>query len=364
MKQVLKILKYAGLTNLAVLSAAAILLTIDKKFAERSEHKRSDITSAEGIQSLEKWRIGGIDQWVSIRGQNRANPVIVFLHGGPGSAQIGLSRGVDLTLEKYFTVVTWDQRAAGLSFSPFIPSASITKEQYLSDTLEIIKKSKERLGQQKVFLVGHSWGSYLGAVTAHRHPEHLHAYVGIGQMVNALENETVSLDFTIEQARALNNQEALAELLALGRPPYQSLESMGTQRKWLGEFGGGMFHGAHRQDAFSYMGTLMWASPEYSVVDQLKFFAGMVFTLTTIWPEFFTLDLYKEAPEISVPVQFMHGRHDYNTPFAIMQKYERILKAPRKKIVFFEQSAHAPNFEEPEAFAEAMLALRREILGQ
>lgn len=360
--RIVRLLRAAGITVLAVLSFSLILLTVDKKLSERAERKKSDIGS-EGIQSLETWRIGGIDQRVMIRGKNRSNPVIVFLHGGPGSAQIGFARAFDAELEKHFTIVNWDQRGAGLTFSFFTPAESFSKEQFLADTLEVIEKAKVRLGQDKVFLVGHSWGAYLGAITAARHPGHLHAYIGVGQMVNSLENENVSLDFVLGEAARQNNKEALAELQSIGRPPYAGLEQIGVQRRWLGEFGGAMFHGAHRHDAYSYLGSLMWASPEMRMADQLWYFAGIYRSLNLFLPGFYTLDLYKEAPRIDVPVYFLQGRHDYNTPSPIVQKYYGLLAAQKKKIIWFEHSAHAPNFEEPAAFAAAMHQVRQEILG-
>lgn len=359
----LKGLRAAGLTLLALLSAALIAAVIDKKLSERAERRQTDIVDAQGIQLLETWTIGGIEQKISIRGRNKSNPAIVFLHGGPGSAQIGLMRAFDRELEKHFTVVHWDQRGSGLTFSFFTPAESFSKEQFLSDAHEVILKTRERLGQDRVFLVGHSWGSYLGTSTASRYPELLHAYIGIGQLVNALENENESLNFVLAEARKPGNEAALKELEAIGRPPYQSFQALGTERQWLGEFGGAMFYGEHRKDAYSYLGSILWRSPEYSVMDQVYYFAGIARTLNLFMPNFYTLDLYTEAPEIKVPVYFLHGRHDYNTPGSLMIKYQAKLKAPSKKVIWFEQSAHAPNFEEPAAFAEAMAAIKAEVLG-
>ncbi len=359
----MKILKKTLLFTLAglliLLNLFVITTVISKSRAERELTKRT-LIGPEGISSLEQVELGGVQQWIFIRGQKKDNPVVLYVHGGPGSPHMFMARNMDAEMEKDFVVVNWDQRSAGKSFSVFTPSSTLTKEQYLSDTYELVQVLKKRFHTPRIYIMGHSWGSWLSAVTAHRHPEDFIAYIGIGQMVNAVENEQVSYDFVMKEARRENNEKAVHDLEEIGRPPYKELQAMGKERTWLGYYGGAMFYGEHRKDAYSYMGELMLASPEYTLADNLRFFAGIVRTLFTIWPEFFTLDLYTQAPSIGVPVYFMTGRHDYNTPWEIVLKYEKFLKSPRKTVIWFEKSAHAPNFEEPDAFGAAMRQIKAE----
>lgn len=359
MKIFKKALKYTIAGILILFNVFVVTTVIGKIRAERALEKKTQI-GPEGISSLEQVEIGGVNQWIFIRGQKKDNPVVLYVHGGPGSPHMFMARSIDAEMERDFVVVNWDQRSAGKSFSFFVPTESLNKEQYLKDTYELVQLLKKRFHTPKIYIMGHSWGSYLSAVTAHRHPEDFIAYIGIGQMVNAVENEQVSYDFVLKEARRENNADALRDLESIGRPPYKELQAMGKERTWLGYYGGAMFYGEHRKDAYSYMGEFMIASPEYTLVDNLRFFAGVVRTLVSVWPEFFTLDLYKEAPSIDVPVYFMTGRHDYNTPWEIVLKYEKVLKAPRKTVIWFEESAHAPNFEEPEAFAAAMRRIKKE----
>jgi pimeloyl-ACP methyl ester carboxylesterase len=127
-------------------------------------------------------RLGGLDQWVMIRGESVANPALIMLHGGPGLSETSLFRYFNAPLEKSFTVVYWDQRGAGKSFRRDIPRSSMTVERFVADLDELIDAVCERLGKTKVALFGHSWGSVLGPLYAARFPERVEAYVGRGQI--------------------------------------------------------------------------------------------------------------------------------------------------------------------------------------
>lgn len=353
----MKTVKKIFLGIAAVLAVLLVYVFASKAITDRKMERETAMPQG-GISSLESVTIGGISQWILIRGEKKDNPILLYIHGGPGSTEMFMSRKMDTEIVKDFVVVHWDQRGAGKSYSPFIPSASYNREQYLSDTYELVSLLKKRFSRNKIYIMGHSWGSYLAAVTAHRHPDDFCAFVGIGQMVNAVENESVSYDFALKRALIEENKEAFNDLLEIGKPPYKTLGQMMTQRKWLTHFGGGMFHGEHSKDGFAYMGSFMSESPDYSILDSVRFFLGMITTLRNVWGEFFTLDLYTQAPSFKVPVYFMTGRHDYNTPFEILVRFEKDLQAPKKKIYWFEQSAHSPNFEEPAAFAQALREIK------
>jgi len=357
--KILKVVGRIGQAFLYLLIAAGIVLSALWELERSNIAKRSAITSPEGIESLEKVRIGGIDQWISIRGLNKRNPVLLLVHGGPGSPQMAAARTIDRELIKDFVVVNWDQRGAGKTFSFFTPASSFTLEQFLSDTNELTEILKQRFGVPKIYISGHSWGSVLGAISASRHPDNYYAYIGVGQLESGEANEAVSYRFTLEEAERQKNERAIQELRSIGPPPYP-LGSVMTQRKWLGDFGGGMFYSEHRMDAYSYMGSLMQGSPEYSLSDMICFFFGSFRSLTLMWPAFLQINLPVQAQKIAVPVYLMVGRHDYNTPWENALHYAKLLNVPEGHIFWFENSAHAPNFEEVEKFALAMRRVKTE----
>jgi pimeloyl-ACP methyl ester carboxylesterase len=291
-----------------------------------------------------------VEQWLLIRGADRRKPVLLYLHGGPGSAMISLARRFSTRLEEHFVVVHWDQRGAGKSCSRRVPPASLNLEQILSDTHELALWLRQRFGQNRIYLLGHSWGSILGVLTVKRHPELFHAYVGLGQVVDLLRNEEVSLRFVLERALEEGNEEALSELAAI-RPPYPDRDSLVTQRRWLSHYHGDQLEG----NPHAELAKGLLRAPEYTLREKLGFVWCMFDSLDRIWHEIERIDLVELAPRLDVPVYFFTGRHDYNTPFELVEAYFEVLEAPRKEIVWFERSAHMACIEEPERFQDELI---------
>ena len=227
---------------LAIFVGTVLLLTYPRTPA---------ITDSQGkkiqgsITKLEKVKIGGVDQWILMRGINTANPILLFLHGGPGFSEMGLFRHFNAELEKHFVVVNWDQRGAGKSYSSKIANSRLTIEQFVSDAHEVVEYLKSKFEKDKIYLVGHSWGSLLGMLIISRYPESFYAYVGIGQCSNMPEGERVSYEYTLEMAKKRNNQKAVKELEDIGFPVNgiykDGFSGTITQRKWLIKFGGSLY---------------------------------------------------------------------------------------------------------------------------
>lgn len=213
------------------------------------------IVTTDGVERLEAVRIGGIDQWVSVRGNSRDNPVLLMLHGGPGWVSMPASWYFQRGWEEYFTVVQWDQRGAGKTYAANDPPAlapTMTSERMIADTEEMVAWIREEFGQDRIFVLGHSWGSFLGVELAKRRPEWLHAYVGVGQIASGPESERRGWQWTLDRAREDGNEAAVEDLLALA--PYAestdpvALEDLMLQRKWLNHYGGMVYNrdgGAH-----------------------------------------------------------------------------------------------------------------------
>ncbi len=305
----------------------------------------------DSIASIEKVEIGGIVQWILIRGHDVNNPILLVLHGGPGTIEGPMAYKFERELEKYFIVINWDQRAAGKSYSKTIPKETMTPEQFVQDAHELIEYLRKRFKKEKIYIVGHSWGSILGTLLANRYPELFYAYVGVGQVVNQYDNERVSYDYTFEQAQKSGNQKAIEQLKAIQPYNGQNIEHLRIERKWLKEFGGFMYGEKSRWPLFK----IAFGSPEYSFKDLFKFFKGSKFSLENMWPHLYEIDFFKQAIELKIPVYYCIGRHDYNTPFELAEKYFNELKAPKKKLIWFEKSAHSPNFEEPAKFHDVLI---------
>lgn len=289
------------------------------------------------IASLEQVTLGGVPQSILIRGWNRNNPILLMLHGGPGMPQMYLAYRFQRELEKDFVVVQWDRRGAGKSYSRQVPPQSLKVEQLISDTHQLVELLRDRFHQPKVFVAGHSWGTYLGMLAVQRYPDLFYAYVGMGQMTDSEQARKVRHDFLLQRARETRNQEALRDL------------ESGSDEKWLFQFGGEL------RNATGWWTLLAMGlrAPEYTAADAFRIPAGL-----RLYAQHMDAsghgELVHEVSAVQVPVYFFLGRHDYNTPSELAVTYLETLRAPRKKVVWFEESAHFPFLEEPGKFAAEM----------
>jgi proline iminopeptidase len=312
---------------------------------------------ARQINVLERVTLGGVKQWISIRGYDRGNPVLLFLHGGPGSANLAKLRLQCPELERHFVVVTWDQRGAGKSQAAF-DADTLTVEQIVSDTHELILLLKPRLGVDAVYLMGFSWGTVPGLLIAARYPEDLHAYIGAGQIVNYAEGERQSLAYVQGMARERNDVEALQALSAID-PAYNTgdwYHQLMTQRAWLLKYDGVYRH----TDSYNHEALMLLRAPEYSLVNFALWPGASARSLKTFWPALMQLDLAEMVPEVQVPVYFLSGRHDWNSPYPLVEVYFDELRAPAgKELIWFEDAAHDVFFDQPAQVVEALLRIRK-----
>jgi pimeloyl-ACP methyl ester carboxylesterase len=302
-------------------------------------------------------RLGGIDQWVLIRGENIANPPLILLHGGPGFSETGFFRYFNAPLEKSFTVVYWDQRGAGKSFDPEIPRASMTVEQFISDLDELVEVVCERLGQSKVTIFGHSWGAALGVLYTARFPHKVAAYVGSGQVGDWAAGEQLGYAYAVETAQRLRRKRALKALRAMGPPPHSAKDLL-AERTWVQWLDGQL----SPRVAWT-MGKMILSVPESSFFELPTQYRAFRFTLDAMWPEVSKLNLLELAPTLQVPVFFFLGRKDHWVPAEASMAYFDALTAPSKQVVWFEESGHEPFADEPAAFNAAMLELVRPVVA-
>lgn len=346
--------------SVAIVALLTAGLVAFRYYKQRQVAKQIAITSPNGIAALEKVRLAGVDQWIQIRGHDRAKPLLLFLHSGPGFPEMPFSQ-VNAGLEKEFVVVHWDQRGSGKSFSSHVPKSSMNVEQFVSDTHELIELLIQRFGRKKVLLVAHSWGTLVGALTASRYPELLHGYVGIGQVVNPPESERWAYRFALNVARKIGNKKAAGELIKIGLPPYNRVADYNKMRKWVERFS----NLKRYQPSPARFVWLAFCSPAYSWRDLIKIPLGANFSFSQLWREaFYKTDLVREVPHIEVPTYFFEGRHDYTVTVtaALAQDYFNVLDAPRgKQLTWFENSAHWPQLKEPEKFRATLVEIGRKL---
>jgi pimeloyl-ACP methyl ester carboxylesterase len=277
--------------------------------------------------------------------------VLILLHGGPGFSETGFFRYFNSSLEKTFTVVYWDQRGAGRSFSRDTPEASMTIERFIADLDELVDVVRAKLNKKKIAILGHSWGSALGTLYAARSADKICAYVGTGQIGDLQASEQSSYAFVLAEAERRKNRRAVKQLRAIGEPPYTS-KTIGIERRWLMRFVGLM-----RGKSFWQVLRAARSTPESSLLLVPNVIRGAMFSLRTLWSEVSRLNLETTVPELRMPVFFFLGRHDHQVAAETSAAYFEKLIAPSKRLVWFEESAHMPPFEEAELFNAKMVEL-------
>jgi pimeloyl-ACP methyl ester carboxylesterase len=298
-----------------------------------------------GVASLEQITLGGTAQWVLIRGRNRKHPLALFLHGGPGMPLMYLAHSFQPDLENDFVVVQWDRRGAGKSYSPNIDPKLMRMSQELSDAERLIELLRQRFGQTKVIVIGHSYGTLLGIELAYRRPDLVRAYVGVGQVACG---ET--------QAEAA--QDAWLREMAMAAGDTKTLAAINSGESWnreaaLFQYGGEVV--GMRSDLPLIMRGLL--APEYTLRDGLNVPKGVAFTHRYMVYDLLnpSLPLIDNVPKLAVPVYFFTGRHDYTTPFSCTERYYEGLDDAFKHLIWFDRSAHFPFLEEPQRFHQALL---------
>ncbi|MGB3393868.1 MAG: alpha/beta hydrolase [Stenotrophomonas sp.] len=306
------------------------------------------IVSPDGVQEAYAAKIGGIEQWVNVRGQDRGNPLLLFVHGGPASPVIPTLWQFQRPLEEYFTVVNYDQRGAGktLLLNPREQVAgTLHIQRYVDDAIELADNLRMRYHKRKLVLVGHSWGTVVAMQAALQRPDLFHAYVGIGQVIDVRTNERVSFDYGLRTARERGNAEAVREMESIAPYPGDrpiTRERIVIARKWPQYYGG---LSAYRSESnYFFRGPRL--SPDYDDAARCAIDAGSVFTLGRLLDEFLHVD-YSGVKEFPVPVVMFMGRHDYTTPSEPTAAWLAQVRAPYKRGVWFERSAHMLPWEEP-----------------
>lgn len=299
-----------------------------------------------------KLELGGLPQKVHIISLDETNPVLLFLHGGPGVCNRHGILQSHADLLDTFTIATWDQRGSGGSYKG-VKEETLTIRQLTDDAHELVLWLCREFKKDKIFIIGGSWGSLLGANLACLYPEHIAAFVGFGQFVNGTKNEALSYKFTLDAAKAAGDTKSVKALEKLGAPVLGcyngGYQGMMVQRRIMMKYGG-YSQDTGRRSYFRSMVVPMVHSKEYSLGDLWGLLRGHVRVLQIMWPEIGGFDMAKRCADFKVPVFIFDGRQDQNTPASLVQDYFGCIHAPHKELIWFEKSGHNPMNDEPEKF--------------
>lgn len=298
--------------------------------------------------------INGLEQGMYIQSRDPNNPVLLFMHGGPGMPEYFLTEQYPTGLENDFTMVWWDQRGAGLSYSPNIPQDTMTVEQYISDAVEVTNYLRNRFHKEKIFLMAQSGGSFFAIQAVQRAPELYYAYIGIAQMVHQLESEKIAYDYMLEQYQARGDTRMVKKLEAA--PPTMTMPLPTAYDRIRDDAMHGIGIGTTRDMKTVGRGVFIpsWFSKQLTLSEKINLWRGKIFCASFLRNEVFSTDLREKVIKLDLPTYFFSGKFDYTVNHDLSKVYLAELQAPVKGFYTFENSAHSPFFEEPDKFRQIL----------
>lgn len=306
---------------------------------------------AEGIAELTTVESGGKDLGLMLRGASIANPILLFLAGGPGGSELGAMRNHLPALEESFVVATLDQRGTGTSYPDLDPTSTLTLESYIGDTLTVTNYLRDRFDQDKIYLLGQSGGTIHGVLAVQQEPDLYHAFIGAGQMVSPLETDRIFYEDTLAWASRNGDAELANELKRIGPPPYQDMLDYETAL-------------SHEYQVYPYDRSgnsegeggfsENFIVPEYTLTDQVHLLGAFMDTFAVIYPQLQKVDFRGTVTSLEVPVYFVQGTHEARGRAEPFREWFEMLEAPRKHFTELPTSGHRPLFEQPDEFIEYM----------
>lgn len=289
--------------------------------------------------------INGVKQGMFVQSKDSTNPVLLYLHGG--IPDYFLTKKYPTALEDYFTVVWWDQRWAGLSYNPKTSQESTTLEQMISDTKEVTNYLRKRFGQDKIYLMGRSGGTFIGIHVAAQFPELYHAYIGIAQMSDHLKSERLAYEFMLKEYRDAGNRKMAGKLEASPVTDVIPFGYLKLRDEAMHTIGVGTTRNMRSIITGVFLPSL--TCRDYTISEKINLWRGKAKAgVHPLWNTILATDLSKQVPELEIPVYFMHGIYDYTVSYDLAKDHFERIKAPLKGFYTFDQSAHSPMFEEPE----------------
>jgi pimeloyl-ACP methyl ester carboxylesterase len=315
------------------------------------------------VDSLEAIRADDTTQWIRIRGADASNPVLLLIQQGPGLPMINEARRFEhlLGLEQVFTVIYWDQRGCGRSLRGRESRTGVNMDLMVADTVLLLEYLRDRFGG-RTNIAGFSFGAALAALAAAQRPDLVATFVATGMDIDGAAAANGAYEFALRTARQRGNRRATRQLEAIGPPPHLTPEQFGTRVRWASNFGGVTRDQTYATLARGLVSSLVRCA-DYSAGDVIRTVRGVAATPAALLPDLATMDLTRTLPRIDVPVVMVQGRHDQVAPGESARQYASSLQAPRKQLIWFENSAHTPHLDEPAKFRDVLRGIRDSSLA-
>lgn len=354
--KILKILVVILIVILTLIIITVSTFLVIREIKINKLEKELAITTENGIDEFRNIEIGGFQQAIYIRGENKNNPIILAIHGGPGSPLMPLSYVYQQPLEKDYTVVNWDQRNSGKSYYLNDPKEvydTLTLDRMLLDVKEVVDYLLNEFNQQKIIILGHSWGTILGSMFSQDYPNLVQAYIGVGQVVDCSGGDQLAFTTAINKAKEENNLKDVKAMESLTN--YLVSDENFSYKNFMKE----------RAFVDKYLGLKpkpnytfpLFYSPFYKLKEDFYFLKNSVEINGPLIKELGKFDIGALSKDYQVPTFLIFGDHDWTTPYVLGQEYYETITAPKKGIYIIDNASHAVMLDQPEEFTDTVLAI-------
>lgn len=347
------------LEALALVAGIACAALAYRAYRQHQNARVFAIRTRSGIDEALFVRIGGIDQWVQIRSEDHANPIILVLHGGMALSYMTFTP-VFQPWEKHFTVVQWDRRGVGKTFGRNRRKGhgEMSLQRMVLDGIELAEWLRKRLQKDKLILLGHSMGSIVGVAMAKRRPDLFDAYVGTEQVVAMARNEATSYQMMLTRLRGVGDEKSIRILERIGPPPYPNIRAWGAKQQQMGKV-----DVDYRRMARRTIPSMLLFSPTYSLKDLFDFIAGNQFSGERLFAEWMAFDAKKLGTRFDTPILIIQGEADVMAPTALVAEWFETIEAPKKEFVAIEPGGHLTMFTMPGLFLDRLVALLHPVVA-
>jgi proline iminopeptidase len=305
------------------------------------------------IAELSTVELNGLPQAVSVRAANPDNPVLLYLSGGPGQSDIGFARALLEPLTADFVVVVWDQRGSGKSYPALEPTTTYTLGALVNDTVALAEHLRERFDEQRIYLLGESWGSTLGVLAVQARPDLFHAYIGSGQMVSQQVTDRIIWRDLLAYAERAGDWALYDQVLTFGEPPYRDTPWAYTQvMGWYPLIEEPYTPPAAylERGMASGVGPFGFGAQEYTFIENINVLRGLLDMFSIMYPQIQQVDFRADVPSLEVPVWILDGEHELRGRRDLAHDWYAMLDAPSKALVTYPDAGHAVAFEQVDAF--------------
>ena len=344
-----------GITTLTAVGLVALGVGIAQPASTPAVRAADGRPVPGSIASLEAVQLGGHEQWIMIHAADPTKPVLLHLSGGPGQTDMAFVRVLFEDLAQDFVVVDWDQRGAGKSYSALDPTATLTPDQLVSDTIELTNYLRQRFAARKIYLTGESWGTTLGVLAAQRAPDLYYAFIGSGQMVSQLETDRRLYADVLALAARTGDDALAAKMRAYGEPPYNDVFAMAFVMQQYDA----LYQPYDPPSAYIERGSAANLGPwgvlgsEYNLIEKFNVLRGAIEMNSVVYPQLErgeALDFRRDVPRLEVPYYMLDGQAELTSRRDLALEWYAELDAPIKRVFSFDNAAHSVSLEEFQAF--------------